>query len=839
MSADEATTSVDITGPDVTGPVVSNIATSSITTTTATISWETHENTASSYFDYGLATSSMNTTVEEDYGLINHQVSLSSLSENTYYYFQIRSTDDLGNTSTYNYMTSGSDYMFKTAVNPPPVISNVSSSNRTQTSITIFWTTNENATSYVDYGTSTTNLNLTTGTSSLVTAHKISLTGLSQGTVYYYQVRSADGAGKSTTDNNSGSYYHFTTRGPEIITSNVEVDPLETTSATINWDTNEAVSSTVDYGQATSSLDTTVSDSNSTTSHALSLTGLTENTHYYYQIRGTDTIGDSFTDNNSGNYYSFTTPTTPEPETETAGGSVYIPPDEEVDIGNLKIYLNNGAAYTNNENIQISFRNFSEFSQVKISDKQDFLNTDWQVIQKEIPWTLLSDDGKKTLYFKLQKNNQTTDVLERSIVLDTTRPAAPVNFQVDYIDNQVVLNWQYPAEADVAGIRIFKSNIDYITNPFNREGVVFEGKADKAFDRNINLGTVYYYSAFIYDYARNYSAPAIAQILPLEPSLPQKPPLEDVEIPEPAEEPPVEISQPKPIQEDIYKSYESYKRKPQVVDQDIQRDTVTIEPSPFREKLKQEEVEKIYEIPDFGFQEIHYLEKKPLIIKLRKKNLNERMIDKLILKVGNEAQYILESGKDYWQSKIETPAGKADYNLLVEVIYTNKTRDILPVGRLLVDPYGYVYQKAIEPHARLFTGDLFHWEFIESKNYLSKAKVTLYQLNQESSAWERFISDTISQQNPQLTDQEGNFGFMVPNGIYYLSIEKEGFGSINSSAFQVNNHIVNKNILLSTAFIAWWQVPENIPFILIIFVLIVLVAIIIFKFIIKSKLLKK
>jgi len=80
---------------------------------------------------------------------------------------------------------------------------------------------------------------------------------------------------------------------------------------------------------------------------------------------------------------------------------------------------------------------------------------------------------------------------------------------------------------------------------------------------------------------------------------------------------------------------------------------------------------------------------------------------------------------------------------------------------------------------------------------------------------------------------------MVPNGIYYLSIEKEGFGSINSSAFQVNNHIVNKNILLSTAFIAWWQVPENIPFILIIFVLIVLVAIIIFKFIIKSKLLKK
>jgi len=67
----------------------------------------------------------------------------------------------------------------------------------------------------------------------------------------------------------------------------------------------------------------------------------------------------------------------------------------------------------------------------------------------------------------------------------------------------------------------------------------------------------------------------------------------------------------------------------------------------------------------------------------------------------------------------------------------------LPVGRLLVDPYGYVYQKAIEPHARLFTGDLFHWEFIESKNYLSKAKVTLYQLNQESSAWERFISDKV------------------------------------------------------------------------------------------------
>ena len=53
----------------------------------------------------------------------------------------------------------------------------------------------------------------TTSNSTLVTSHSITLTGLQQCTVYYYQVQSTDFSGNTATDNNGGTYYHFETYG--------------------------------------------------------------------------------------------------------------------------------------------------------------------------------------------------------------------------------------------------------------------------------------------------------------------------------------------------------------------------------------------------------------------------------------------------------------------------------------------------------------------------------------------------------------------------------------------------------------------------------------------------
>ncbi|MCU1260338.1 MAG: hypothetical protein JWO80_3223 [Bryobacterales bacterium] len=82
----------------------------------------------------------------------------------------------------------------------PPVISNVSSS-PSQSTATITWITDKQASSRVDYGTSTTYGGVTSN-SSLVTSHSLSLSGLSCGTLYNYKVTSADSGGNSASSPN-------------------------------------------------------------------------------------------------------------------------------------------------------------------------------------------------------------------------------------------------------------------------------------------------------------------------------------------------------------------------------------------------------------------------------------------------------------------------------------------------------------------------------------------------------------------------------------------------------------------------------------------------------------
>ena len=68
----------------------------------------------------------------------------------------------------------------------------------TASGATISWTTNEAADSRVDYGPTTAYGSISVD-SSLVTSHKATLTGLTAGTVYHYQIKSKDAAGNLVT----------------------------------------------------------------------------------------------------------------------------------------------------------------------------------------------------------------------------------------------------------------------------------------------------------------------------------------------------------------------------------------------------------------------------------------------------------------------------------------------------------------------------------------------------------------------------------------------------------------------------------------------------------------
>lgn len=108
------------------------------------------------------------------------------------------------------------------------------------------------------------------------------------------------------------------TTPPDI--SNVTATNVTSDSATITWTTDEASDSVVIYGTDTQPT-TDVSDTAMVTSHVMTLTGLSAETTYVYEVQSTDAAGNTATDNSSGSYYTFTTESPKPPSVDTSAAS--------------------------------------------------------------------------------------------------------------------------------------------------------------------------------------------------------------------------------------------------------------------------------------------------------------------------------------------------------------------------------------------------------------------------------------------------------------------------------------------------------------------------------------
>jgi len=190
------------------------------------------------------------------------------------------------------------DLVFSTPAALPnlPVISALTATPAT-TSATIAWTTNVPTTSLVNYGTSAGSLTLNASSSSLVTTHGLTLTGLATGTTYYYTVTSVDASNNTVTSPASPNPpASFTTQGsaPPVL-SGLAAVPGPNGVATVTWTTSTATTSVVNYGTTSSSLSLNVSNATLVTSHSMTLTGLTVGTTYYFRATSVDSSGNSVT----------------------------------------------------------------------------------------------------------------------------------------------------------------------------------------------------------------------------------------------------------------------------------------------------------------------------------------------------------------------------------------------------------------------------------------------------------------------------------------------------------------------------------------------------------------
>ncbi|MGH3441458.1 MAG: fibronectin type III domain-containing protein [Nitriliruptorales bacterium] len=174
---------------DTTAPVITDVA-ATPDTDSAVINWTTDE-PATSRVDYG-PTESYGSSGSSNEFVTSHGLTITGLSCETLYHFRVVARDGAGNEAV------SADRTFVTGTCPPPdvtppVISSVLAEAST-TSAYVSWTTDEPATSNVDFGLDAM-YGGTVASDELVTAHTLTIANLACATTYHFRVRSADSAG--------------------------------------------------------------------------------------------------------------------------------------------------------------------------------------------------------------------------------------------------------------------------------------------------------------------------------------------------------------------------------------------------------------------------------------------------------------------------------------------------------------------------------------------------------------------------------------------------------------------------------------------------------------------
>ena len=170
-----------------------------------------------------------------------------------------------------------------------PIILGVQVDDVSSSSADVSWITSENATSEVDYGLTSSYGLLATG--GVTQYHTVPLTGLSEGTVYHFRVRSADGCPNEAV---SGDFTFTTLDTTAPVISNIVVSNITTSSVTISWTTNEPTTGVVSVFLG-SVLVTTATSASSSTAHSVIVSGLADATTYAFFIEAEDAFDNSST----------------------------------------------------------------------------------------------------------------------------------------------------------------------------------------------------------------------------------------------------------------------------------------------------------------------------------------------------------------------------------------------------------------------------------------------------------------------------------------------------------------------------------------------------------------
>lgn len=281
--------SITPTGKWTTAPSLdSGPSVGSITTKKATIAWTTSRS-SDSKVQYGTSSGSYGDVEPSNSSQVSsHSIQLTGLNPGTTYYYKAKWTDEDGNTGT------SEEKNFTTAA--APTVKDVVAKNIGLSSAIIQFTSKDASKVKIYYGTTTSfggAKEISTSTSE--TTYTAELTGLLDGTKYYYKINTFD----SDNSEYEGTVLDFTTL-PRPRISNVRIQQVANTAQStvlVTWMTNTDVSSIVTYYPEENTADARdeVNVALTKGEHRMIIRGLAPQTNYILVVKGRDKIGNEAT----------------------------------------------------------------------------------------------------------------------------------------------------------------------------------------------------------------------------------------------------------------------------------------------------------------------------------------------------------------------------------------------------------------------------------------------------------------------------------------------------------------------------------------------------------------
>lgn len=486
------------------------------------------------------------------------------------------------------------------------------------------------------------------------------------------------------------------------------------------------------------------------TAENMQVTGLDSQTIYYFAVRATDEAGNQGGLSNS-------------PSATTLMSDTIPPVISSVTVGISAHTVIIGWTTNEDSDLQVAYGATTGLGTIETNIS----------LTKNHSITLSGLFANKKYYFLIHStdaagNTGSGEITPFVTSKDTTPPSNVSKFNVSVSDGKNILTWNKPRDEDFAGVKIQRA-LFAAPQSQNEGQTVYNGSDTSVADKDLQNNTTYFYTAFAYDLSGNYASGVTVFATPLVSG--NTSPLLSTQI----EGSPQQSSAGAIGQigsESGGGSGESFITTPSLISSE------TLSQISLTSLTFLTAGESILVFPD-AKNDVRIMAGQNFTLALGESILKNLSFQQIVFQFNGD-NYIM---KKYdrtvtWRATVQTSDAKQQVTGVVKLFQGNVITNLLSIN-IILEPRGLIYK----------TGDF-------GNDVIKGAEATLFNLN-GSGIWEKWESENYNQKNPQIVGENGSYGWVVPSGVYFYRVEKDGFRTFESNKITADNGaIFNSSVQL-------------------------------------------